>query len=94
MTYELYNEDFLQGVARIPDASVDLVVADPPYGLGKDFGNDSDVMTPEEIVEWTQRWVDVTIPKLKPTAMLYIFTHLEKFARGLFRDEEDAGDGE
>ena len=38
----LYNEDVLTGIERIADASVDLVIADPPYGLGKDYGNDSD----------------------------------------------------
>ncbi len=42
MTALLYNEDALQGMARVADASVDLVIADPPYGLGKDYGNDSD----------------------------------------------------
>src|SRR5580658_8841527 len=33
--HALYNEDVLDGTHRIADASVDLVVADPPYGLGK-----------------------------------------------------------
>jgi site-specific DNA-methyltransferase (adenine-specific) len=32
----LYNEDFFGGVGRIADASVDLVIVDPPYGLGKE----------------------------------------------------------
>lgn len=28
---KIYNEDCLQGMTRIPDSSVDLVVSDPPY---------------------------------------------------------------
>lgn len=74
MTYQLYNEDYLNGVSKIPDGSVDLVISDPPYGLGKDFGNKSDVMTHEEAVEWTLLWIDLTLPKLKPTATCYIVT--------------------
>lgn len=73
MTYELFNEDFLSGVHTIPDKSIDLVIADPPYGLGKDYGNDSDMKSADEIVEWTMRWVDLTIPKIKDTGSLYLF---------------------
>src|SRR5207248_3315149 len=38
---QVYCEDALQGLARIPDGSVDLILVDPPYNLGKDYGNDS-----------------------------------------------------
>jgi len=30
---KIYNEDCLEGMKRIPDASIDLVVTDPPYGI-------------------------------------------------------------
>lgn len=29
----IYNEDCLEGMKRIPDGSIDLVVTDPPYGI-------------------------------------------------------------
>ena len=74
MSYTLYNEDFLTGVSRIPDASVDLVIADPPYSLGKDYGNDSDLKAPADFLRWTQAWLDAVIPKIKDTGSLYIFT--------------------
>ncbi len=73
MTYELHNKDFLSHAHLIPDESVDLVIADPPYGLGKDYGNDSDMKSAEELVDWTIEWVDLVIPKLKKTGSLYIF---------------------
>lgn len=31
---KIYNEDCLPGMKRIPDASIDLIVTDPPYFLG------------------------------------------------------------
>ena len=74
MDYTIYNEDFLSGVDCVQDGSVDLVIADPPYCLGKDYGNASDMMQPDEFLEWTQAWVDVVIPKLKESGSLYIFT--------------------
>lgn len=57
----------------IPDQSIDLVVADPPYGLGKDYGNDSDKKGHAEFLRWTEKWLELVIPKIKTTGSLYIF---------------------
>jgi len=73
MNYSLRNEDFLEGVKTLPDKSIDLIVADPPYGLGKDYGNNSDMKSADEIIEWTIKWIDLVIPKIKDTGGLYIF---------------------
>jgi site-specific DNA-methyltransferase (adenine-specific) len=70
---KVYNQDFLAGAEAIPDASIDLIVADPPYNLGKDYGNDSDQRESAEFLEWTCKWLDLAIPKLKSTGSLYIF---------------------
>lgn len=32
---KIYNEDCLEGMKRIPDSSIDLIVTDPPYGTIK-----------------------------------------------------------
>ena len=61
------------GVERVPDASVDLVIADPPYGLGKDYGNDSDCLNGEAYLAFSRRWIDAVIPKLKANGSLYVF---------------------
>ncbi|MGH8779588.1 DNA-methyltransferase [Paraburkholderia sp.] len=70
---ELHNRDFLTDVASLPDGSIDLILADPPYGLGKDYGNDSDMRSGEAFLAWTRDWLDLAIPKLKPTGSLYVF---------------------
>jgi len=70
---DIRNRDFLADAANIPDASIDLIVADPPYGLGKDYGNDSDMLSGDAFLEWTYRWLDMAIPKLKKSGSLYIF---------------------
>ncbi|MFZ6815871.1 DNA-methyltransferase [Undibacterium sp. Rencai35W] len=70
---QIFCEDALTGLARIPDASVDLLLADPPYGLGKDYGNDSDKMASADYLAWTEQWIDAALPKLKANGSLYIF---------------------
>ena len=69
----IYCEDALQGLSRIPDGSIDLLIADPPYGLGKDYGNDSDKLEASAYLRWMEEWIDAALPKLKPDASLYIF---------------------
>ncbi len=71
---QVFLQDALEGMARIPNESVDLVIADPPYGLGKDYGNDSDRKASNDFLEWTCRWIDLMLPKIKPSGSLYIFT--------------------
>ena len=68
----VFNEDCISGMARIADASVDLILTDPPYGLGKDYGNDSDRQEASDYLAWTERWIDAALPKLKPGGCLYI----------------------
>jgi site-specific DNA-methyltransferase (adenine-specific) len=70
---DLRNEDFLADAANVADASIDLIVADAPYGLGKDYGNDSDMLTGDAYLAWTRQWLELAIPKLKPSGSLYVF---------------------
>ncbi len=74
MSIFLYNEDFLKGVDKLKNRSIDLVVADPPYSLGKDYGNDSDKKSPIDFLNWTKKWITAVEPKIKETGSLYIFT--------------------
>ncbi|MDP3785498.1 MAG: site-specific DNA-methyltransferase [Undibacterium sp.] len=70
---QIFNEDAITGLQRIPDGSIDLILTDPPYGLGKDYGNESDKQEAQAYLAWTERWIEAVLPKLKPTGSLYIF---------------------
>ena len=70
---KIFNEDMLIGVERIPNKSIDLVLADPPYCLGKDYGNSSDKLGAEEYLRWSKKWIDAVIPKIKESGSFYIF---------------------
>jgi len=70
----VFKIDALEGLTWIPNHSIDLLIADPPYGLGKDYGNDSDKKSSAEFLQWTKQWLLLALPKLKSTGSLYIFT--------------------
>lgn len=54
---KLYNADCLEVLPQIGEESVDLIFADPPFNLGKDYGNGlSDSMKDQEYLEWCGRW--------------------------------------
>jgi DNA modification methylase len=54
-------------------ASVDLIIADPPYNVGKDFGNNLDQRSIQAYREFTQSWLTPCHRLLKPTGSLYVF---------------------
>jgi len=57
----------------IPDRSVDLVFADPPYNLGKVFnGRREKWESPQAYLEWCYRWIDLCVQKLKPNGSMYL----------------------
>jgi site-specific DNA-methyltransferase (adenine-specific) len=61
--------------SAVADASVDLVFADPPYNIGKRFGEFIDRWpTDASYAQWCQAWLELCIKKLKPTGSLYLMT--------------------
>ncbi len=57
----------------LPPKSFDLLFADPPYNLNKNFGGNSFQQTSlEEYEEWLDSWLKLTVPLLKPAASVYI----------------------
>ena len=39
---KIHHGDCVSLMEKLQDESVDLIIADPPYNLKKNFGNDSD----------------------------------------------------
>ncbi|TKJ30879.1 MAG: site-specific DNA-methyltransferase [Chloroflexi bacterium B3_Chlor] len=70
----VYLGDCVKGMSLLPDETVDLVFADPPYNLGKDFGNSQMRLSDEEYEEWSDRWIRQAVRLLKPTGSIYVCT--------------------
>lgn len=63
----------LELIKEMPDASVDLVVADPPYNLGKDYGNNHDRKAFDEYLEFSRQWLTEAKRVLSPKGTIYVF---------------------
>lgn len=60
---------------KIPDGSVDLIFADPPYNIGKSFNGRKDRWPSDEAyLSWCYQWLDLCIAKLKPHGSFYVMT--------------------
>ncbi len=59
----------------IPDGSIDLIFADPPYNIGKNFNGRRDRWPSDEAyLTWCYQWLDLCIRKLNPHGSLYVMT--------------------
>jgi site-specific DNA-methyltransferase (adenine-specific) len=58
---------------EVPDQSVDLIIADPPYNLGKDYGNNNDTMDLDAYLAFSQSWLAESKRVLKETGTIYAF---------------------
>ena len=70
---KIYNEDCIEGMKKLDNDSTDIIICDPPYNIGKDFGNDSDKQEFENYLNWCDEWIKECIRILKPNGTLYIY---------------------
>ena len=69
----VYNEDCIKGMKKLAAESVDIIICDPPYNIGKDFGNKSDKQEMSQYLKWCDEWIAECIRILKPKGTLYIY---------------------
>lgn len=73
---KIYKGDCLEVMQNcIQDESIDLIFADPPYNIGKTFGDFQDKWpSDEKYFEWCKEWIALCLKKLKPNGSLYLMT--------------------
>lgn len=70
---QLINGDAFSLLEKIPTKMFDLLFADPPYNLTKEFGKERFKQTTDDRYEaWLDSWLSLCGPLLKPTASVYI----------------------
>ena len=65
--------DALRELPKLRSGSFDLIVADPPYNLGKNYGNNLDNRGFDEYLEFTRRWLCEASRLLSPRGTMYVF---------------------
>jgi site-specific DNA-methyltransferase (adenine-specific) len=77
---DILHGDALHILPTLEADSAQMIIADPPYNIGKDFGNDSDKQPMEEYLLWCEKWIAECLRILKPNGTMFIYGFSENLA--------------
>ncbi|HEC92595.1 MAG TPA: site-specific DNA-methyltransferase [Candidatus Atribacteria bacterium] len=69
---KVYLGDCIEIMKTLPDESVDLVFADPPFNIGIKYDVHNDNMSYEDYYNWSKEWIKETYRLLKNSGSIYI----------------------
>jgi len=72
--------DAVVELKKLPDESCDIIIVDPPYNIGKNFGNNYDNRELNEYIMWCKEWLNDCIRVMKPTGTMFIYGFSEILA--------------
>ena len=75
--HTIIHSDVLISLKKIGDSTVDLIFADPPYNIGKDFDGLKENWKEKDFLEWTYTWIKECHRVLKPHGTFYIMNSTE-----------------
>jgi len=64
--------DCLEVMRQIPDNSVDMTFADPPFNLKKKYNHYEDTKEKEEYLEWCKKWIGEMVRITKPSGSIFV----------------------
>jgi len=72
----VYNTDCRNLFAALKSGCIDCVFADPPFNLGKNYGNGAhqDSLPTGEYLDWCFTWIDQCIRVAKPGGSIFIYS--------------------
>lgn len=85
MREDVINDDILGVLRTLNDESAQIVIADPPYNIGKDFGNKSDKQPMDEYLRWCDEWIEGCLRVLRKDGTMFIYGFSEILALILAR---------
>lgn len=69
---EIIVGDCVKKLQGIPDNSVDVCFADPPFNLEKKYGKYDDRKEQQEYLEWCKKWIKELVRVTKPTGSIFL----------------------
>jgi site-specific DNA-methyltransferase (adenine-specific) len=72
MSGKLVIGDCTRALRLIPDKSVDLVFADPPFNIGYSYDVYNDRWSREDYLSWIDQWLPQLVRILKPSGSLWL----------------------
>ena len=76
----IYCMDVVEGLQKLESDSVDCIILDPPYNIGKDYGNNKTNLEMAEYVSWAKEWLTECERILKPNGTMYVYGFSEVLA--------------
>ncbi|MDR1087645.1 MAG: site-specific DNA-methyltransferase, partial [Endomicrobium sp.] len=68
----IVNDDCLKVLKQIPDNSVDMTFADPPFNLNKKYNHYGDSKEKQDYLNWCNEWTSEMVRITKPTGALFL----------------------
>lgn len=69
----IFNIDCIEGLKDLPDNSVNLIVADPPYNLNKNFGKWDESKKKDVWLPWSKEWLNESKRVLKEDGSIFVY---------------------
>ena len=69
----IVNSSCIKGMQSLPHECVDLIIADPPYNLNKDFGEWKESEQKYQWLDWSKKWLDESKRVLKPGGSIFVY---------------------
>jgi site-specific DNA-methyltransferase (adenine-specific) len=76
----IIHGDCLKIMPTLAAESAQIIIADPPYNIGKDFGNDSDKRSLADYLTWCDKWIAECLRILRPDGTMFIYGFSENLA--------------
>src|SRR5213079_27407 len=70
--FDLRRRDCVEGMSKLPNEHVDLVVTSPPYNLGVRYGKFSDQQERQSYLRWCRKWAAEVRRILKSSGSFFL----------------------
>jgi site-specific DNA-methyltransferase (adenine-specific) len=65
--------DCVEELKKIPSGTIQCIIADPPYNIGKDFGTNQMKQQMDSYLSWCSLWIEECLRILHPDGSFFIY---------------------
>ena len=69
---KIHNGDCIEGMNSLPEGSVDLIFADPPFNIGYKYDVYEDKLAAEDYLKWSNDWMSAAHRTLKADGTFWL----------------------
>ncbi len=86
---QVYLEDIIELLKKLPDQSIDMIYGDPDYNVGIKYGDKTYTKNFNEYIEWYIKLADESLRVLKDTGNMFLINYPKQnaYLRVKFLDE-------